>query len=547
MIYPQIEVMPDPIRGWLARNSRPEGWTGWWPATDEQGCALDCPADILLLGGSDGSLKTSTILVDLCQERDYARMNSYFFRRTYPELEDAMQQARDLFPLTGAMSRDDGREYVWPSGAHFRFRHLSHEKNLAENQGKAMSAVGVDESTHIPMDWIRYLFTRNRSTDPNLAIRMRLGTNPGNVSSMDHMQIFFNGVCPHCEPQKAPPQGVVRTDGKWHDGTRMEMPELNYKISIAHILSSVRDHSLLGDGYVARLYMQRPATAKALLDGCWRAFEGQYFDLWDPAIHVIKAQEFQDHWWLAHWIGGDFGYAGSAAAAVLLCRTEPILPRWPNGRVVIVEEYPRVIQRGPREPVKVFTQNVYDMMIKKRQGQEQARRIEAMYLGVDSWNDRGDLHTLADQMNEVLEPKGLGWQKARDDRAGAAQLAYAMLKSEELIVSDACPNTISCLESRLRDPDEPMKVLKEPSDPLDDVFDAGIRHGLYSHHQASMKPVEMRIDERVTQMWKQDPVQAMFRAQQIAYEERQKESGDSGYYGGNIRQRLAQEARKNQR
>jgi hypothetical protein len=145
-----IEVLPDPVRGWLARkeNQKPEG-ARFWPATDQQGAALDCDADILLLGGSAGSLKTSTILADLIQERDYPRMNSYCFRKTYPELEDVMQQAMDLFPQTGARSRDDGREYVWPSGAHFRFRHLSHEKNLYENQGKAMTAIGVDESTHL--------------------------------------------------------------------------------------------------------------------------------------------------------------------------------------------------------------------------------------------------------------------------------------------------------------------------------------------------------------------------------------------------------------
>jgi hypothetical protein len=169
-----IEVLPDPIRGWLARNQKPED-PRFWPATDQQGAALDCDADILLLGGSAGSLKTSTILADLIQERDYPRMNSYFFRKTYPELEDAMQQAMDLFPQTGARSRDDGREYVWPSGAHFRFRHLSHEKNLFENQGKAMTAISVDESTHLPLDWIRYIFTRNRSTDPDIKTRLRLG------------------------------------------------------------------------------------------------------------------------------------------------------------------------------------------------------------------------------------------------------------------------------------------------------------------------------------------------------------------------------------
>jgi hypothetical protein len=27
--------------------------------------------------------------------------------------------------------------------------------------------------------------------------------------------------------------------------------------------------------------MQNPTTAQALLAGCWRIFEGQFFDIWD--------------------------------------------------------------------------------------------------------------------------------------------------------------------------------------------------------------------------------------------------------------------------
>jgi hypothetical protein len=70
-----IEVLPDPIRGWLLRkeNQKPPGGARFWPATDQQGAALDCDADILLLGGSAGSLKTSTILADLIQERSFGR------------------------------------------------------------------------------------------------------------------------------------------------------------------------------------------------------------------------------------------------------------------------------------------------------------------------------------------------------------------------------------------------------------------------------------------------------------------------------------------
>lgn len=535
-----IEVLPDPARRWLL-TQKPEGFRGWWPATGAQEAALNCPADILMLGGTLGSLKTSTILVDLIAERDSPRMVSYFFRQSYPSLEDAIRQSSMLFPNTGARYNGQDHSWRWPSGAIFRFRQCKNDRELYDNFGKELSAIGIDQSEQFPEDYVRFLISRNRSVDSGLKIRVRLGANPGGEGGQWHMKVFFNGVCPHCEPEKAPPQGLLRTDAMW--------PSDNVKIdlTVSYILSSVREHNLLGADYIKRVQMQHPATAKALLDGCWKTFEGQYYDIWNPDIHVMKRQEFQDQWYLAHWIGADYGYSGSAAAAGLFCRTEPIYPRWPNGRVVLLDEYPSETSGARREPIRLFTQKVYEKFIKKGGRDEQAKRIEGMYLSPDSWNDRGDLHPLAEQMNEVLAPYGVAWERAHDDPAGAAQLAYAMLQSEEFVVCDSCPNTIAAFESRLKNPKEPVKVLKVPTDALDDYFDAIVRHGLYSYHQVMMKPAQMRIDERVQEIWKHDPMQAMMHSQQIVYEETNRGGPRGAYYGGNIRQKMAEEAQKGKR
>jgi hypothetical protein len=42
---------------------------------------------------------------------------------------------------------------------------------------------------------------------------------------------------------------------------------------------NIRDHKFFGEDYVARLFMQNPTTAQALLAGCWRIFGGQFFDI----------------------------------------------------------------------------------------------------------------------------------------------------------------------------------------------------------------------------------------------------------------------------
>jgi hypothetical protein len=122
-------------------------------------------------------------------------------------------------------------------------------------------------------------------------------------------------------------------------------------------------------------------------------------------------------WWQSWWIGADYGYSGSIAAAGLFTRTQ-------DGMVYLVAEHPcGDLAALRRENVRTFARSVYDKFAKMEAGQEQARNIEAMYLGPDSWNDRNDERTLAGQMNEELAPHGLEFIKAKQEaRAFAAFL-----------------------------------------------------------------------------------------------------------------------------
>lgn len=544
-----VEVLPDPTLRWLSRKAQRAG-RGWDPVTTAQKNALDSKADILMLGGSAGSLKTSTILVDLIQERQFPNMRSYFFRRMYSELEGgggAIDQARELFPNVGGVYNEGKHTWKFPSGAEFYFRHCQFEKNVYSYQGHAMTAIGIDESTHWPMKFIRYLITRNRSTDPGLKIRVRLGTNPGNIGHKEHMKLFMGGVCAHCEPAKAPKQGTLRTDARWpDDGTPMlNSEESGHPLTVSYILSNVREHTMLGSEYILRLMMQNPATAKALLAGCWRQFEGQYFDIWDYKRMTVPIQLIPVEWWWPHWISGDYGYSGSAAAAHMFTRS-------PGGTIYVLQEYPSGdIEGARRQTVRVYAQGVYDAFVKRDMGQEQARRIEAMYLGPDSWNDRGDEHTLAGQMNDVLEPHGLEFDKADNDRAGGAQLLYTGLQYDELKVAQTCTNTIEAIESRIHDEEEPMKVKKVKEDPLDDYYDS-LRYGYYTYLEAETKPESERVKERMRKIVERAQSEgdsmgltsAILQHAKITKEEEAADSEDQTYVGGSLRRRLQQKQQK---
>lgn len=519
----------------------------WEPKSQMQVDVLESTADIVCCGGSAGTYKSETLLVDAVQEYDNPHFDGILFRETFPELSRAIiPRAHVLYSQLGATYNSVDHDFHWPWGAVMRFAYMGTDSDVYPHQGAQYTFIAWDESTHQTEFRMRYLLSRLRSTDTSLHLRMRMGTNPGGPGHAFHYWTFLGNICPHCGSGGRIP-GKIYTDATWLSDHQLIGHSTQY------IFGKWDPHGLLPN-YDKQLKTQSPANMKALLEGCWRQFEGQYFDMWDPKVGALKdgsmivdRRTVQAPWWLAYWIGGDYGYSGSAAAAGLMCRTEPILPKWPDGRILLLEEYPCDTRGARREPVRTFAQNVYEAFAKKKDGQEQARRIEAMYLGPDSWNDRGDLHTLAGQMNEVLDPYGLAWDKADNDRAGGAQLTYAMLQSGEFGICDSCPNSIEAVESRIRDPKEPVKVFKDIGDPLDDYWDGAVRYPLYSHHQKAMKPRQMRVDERVARIWNEvSPMAAMMQAQAIEYEERKREGGDQGqYYGGNIRQRLAEEAQKN--
>ena len=74
----------------------------WMPATAAQQAALDSQADILLFGGSAGSLKTETMLMDAVQEYLNPNLRAIVFRSSFVEMTDLIDKPRRLYaPLGG--------------------------------------------------------------------------------------------------------------------------------------------------------------------------------------------------------------------------------------------------------------------------------------------------------------------------------------------------------------------------------------------------------------------------------------------------------------
>jgi len=471
----------------------------WKPRSKAQELALaSIKTELLLIGGAAGSLKSETLLVDAMQEYRNPNFRGILFRTTYPETEQLIARSRILFGNLGGTYIDQCRTWKWPWGATFRFGYLATERDLYAHQGQQYSWIAFDESTHRTEKEIRYILSRLRSVDPFLNLRCRLASNPGGRSHVEHMHIFLGGVCPHCQPWVRRP-GQLYRDATWKsDNKPIEM-------TTKFIFGRLTDHDLL-PGYEKQVRMQSGANAKALLEGCWRAFEGQYFDIWEPnragSPMVVPRQTINDQYYWVHWIAADYGFSGSKSVAYLFAMS-------PDGVIYVLDEY---VAAGER--VHPFANSVYDRFARKRDGQEQARHINAMYLSPDCFSDRGDPHSLALQMNEVLEPHGLAFTKAKNDRVGGASLIYTMLQEGRLVVSSSCKLLRQSLETRIHDPKEPDDVLKVIGSELDDAYDAA-RYGVYSYQEPEEKPRELRIAEAVRGL---DATMAMIRMRQMEAE-----------------------------
>lgn len=91
--------------------------------------------------------------------------------------------------------------------------------------------------------------------------------------------------------------------------------------------------------------------------------------------------------------------------------------------------------------------------------QGQRRKILAVYLDPSNFKNIGDGHTIADQINVVLEPYDLGAIAASNDRIGSWQLMYQMLQKGERQVADTCPKLIEAIPSHTHDEKKPGDVV----------------------------------------------------------------------------------------
>ncbi len=346
----------------------------WMPATAAQQAALDSEADILLFGGSAGSLKTETMLMDAVQEHENPNLRAIIFRSSFVEMTDLLDKTRRLYGALGGVFVGSPK-WTWsfPSGATIRFAYMKTDDDVWKYLGPRYSFIGFDESTLHTERQVRNILGRLSSTDSSLRLRMRLTSNPGNVGAAWHQTLFLRGHCPVHNARDAAQPGQLYRDRCWpSDGEAIPF-------SVAFIPGKLSDHNLLDANYSKRLHMMSGGAAAAMEQGCWCTLEGAYF----PFMHagmVRPLAEVGVEWWHNHFLSIDYGYGKSSSSVGLYVRgpaevrqstTIPGIeskrlqqedgPEFPQGRIRKIGEL--VV---PHVPAYELAQMVVDAFIKHR-------------------------------------------------------------------------------------------------------------------------------------------------------------------------------------
>ncbi len=287
----------------------------------------------------------------------------------------------------------------------------------------------------------------------------------------------LRGACPVHNPDKCTEPGKLYWNASWpSDQFPLQDPDGN-GFSIAFLPGRLSEHDLLDDKYVYRLRMMSGSLSAAMEQGCWCELQGAYFANWKASKMVIPYAMVGAQWWDSHFLSLDYGFGKSSASAHLHVRTQ-------DGRIKTIGEFV-----APHLPAYEFAKEVVRrLVVPTIQGQR--RKIVAVYLDPANFKNVGDGHTIANQINEVLEPYDLGVLAASNDRIGGWQLMYQTLQTGEWQIAATCPKLIEAIPSRMHDEKRPGDLLKVPGDPLDDVAD-DVRYGIYTFITSSEKPREL--------------------------------------------------------
>lgn len=221
-------------------------------------------------GGKSFAMRAKLVLLAL----RYPGIQILLLRRTFPELRENHINPLRRWLYGIATFKESTKEFVFPSGSRIKLGYLAEEADALQYQGQAYEVVGMEEATQFTESQY-YAMTEccrlHGLLRESFVPRMYFTCNPGGVGHAWVKRLFV--------------------DRDYRQGERAE--------DYVFIPSTVYDNRYLlkeNPEYVRTLENLPPLRRKAMLDGDWDAFEGQYFTEFDRRRHEIAPFSIPEYW-----------------------------------------------------------------------------------------------------------------------------------------------------------------------------------------------------------------------------------------------------------
>lgn len=218
-------------------------------------------------GGKSWAMRTKFIML---AER-YPGINVLLLRRTLPELKENHLNPMLQLLYGHARYKETEKVFTFPNGSRIKLGYCDAESDVYQYQGQEYAVIGMEEATHFTEAQQQFLTTCNRSTRGDIQPRMYYTCNPGNVGHAWVKRLFIDRVYNEDEN----PDDYVFIPAKvWDNKVLMEKDP----------------------AYVRKLQALPTELRRAMLDGDWNVFAGQFFTSWREDVHVIDPFTIPDHW-----------------------------------------------------------------------------------------------------------------------------------------------------------------------------------------------------------------------------------------------------------
>ena len=238
---------------------------------------MNAKATEVLFGGAAGGGKSYGQLIDaLSYATKYPGSKQLILRRTYQELDKSIiRTAWSLFPREIYRYNSSAHVGKFTNGSIIDFGYCATENDVFQYQSAEYDTIRFDELTHFTEFQYVYLISRLRGANL-FPKQVKSSTNPGGVG---HAWVKKRFIDP------APPE----TEFTAEDGATT-------RIFIPATVDQNRYLMASDPDYKRRLLALPEMQRRALLEGDWNIFEGQYFTEFRTDVHVIDPFPIPKEW-----------------------------------------------------------------------------------------------------------------------------------------------------------------------------------------------------------------------------------------------------------